>query len=74
MGPCTKRSLSVSADSAERTSPSQMQRCKVILPQDRITIILYIFRTSSIEGATNDKYGDSVGRTMSPLSTILAQQ
>jgi hypothetical protein len=32
MGSCTRHSLSVSADSAESPSPSQMQRCKVIPP------------------------------------------
>jgi hypothetical protein len=39
------------AGSAERTSPSQMQRCEV----------MYNFRISFIEDATNDKYGDGVG-------------
>jgi hypothetical protein len=32
MGSCTGHSLSASAESAERTSPSEMQRCKVIPP------------------------------------------
>jgi hypothetical protein len=40
------------------------------LDKDRITIILYDF--SSIEDATNDKYGDGVGKA--PPSTIPAQQ
>jgi hypothetical protein len=61
MGSCTKHFLSVSADSAERPSWSPMQRCKVIPPTRQNSILLYNFRTSSIEDATNDIYGDRVG-------------
>jgi hypothetical protein len=62
MGSCTRHFLSVSTDTAERTSPSQMQRCKVNPPtrQNRNHTVSYNFRTSSIEEATEDKYGDRV--------------
>jgi hypothetical protein len=53
-----------------------MQRCKVIPPtrQNRSHIARFNFRTSSIEDATNDKYGDRVGENYEGPSTILAQQ
>jgi len=64
MGSCTRHSLSVSAEMDERTSPNQMQKCNVI-PSTRQNsnhiVTLYNFRTSSIEDATNDKYGVRVG-------------
>ena len=60
MGSCTRHSLSVSAESAERPSPSQMQRCKVIPPtrQNRNHIVQL---QDQFYRKRNNKYGDRVG-------------
>ena len=63
MGSCTRHSLPVRVEIRERPSPSQVQRCKVILPtrQNRNLIVQYWNQFYRIEDATNDKYGDRLG-------------
>ena len=66
VGSCTRQS---NAESAEHSPPSQMQRYKVIPPtkQNRDNIVQ--FQTSSMEDATNDKYGDHVGENYETPTT-----
>jgi hypothetical protein len=62
-------------DLAQRPSRGRMQRCKVIPLITQNHNILYRFRTSSIEDATNDKHDDRVGENYEdPFITILAQK
>ena len=66
MGSCTRQS---NAESVEHSPPSQMQRCKVIPPTKKNRDNVVQFQTSSMEDATNDKYGDHVGENYEAPTT-----